>query len=162
MTNMFTSATSFNGDISKWDVSSVTKMDRMFYLASSFKQTLCLAPWVNSKATKTLAFEGTSGSISQTGCTSAPTPASTLVTPQYVSHQPLPERELIVRTSAVKSTLAKTVTCPKCGTFEKSGRTSCCAAGGAWFKNCGGAGNVNVGHRWFEGVEACKRKLVKA
>merc|ERR1719201_3088543 len=47
------------------------------------------------------------------------------------------------------------MTCPKCGTFKKSGRVSCCAPGGAWFKNCGGAGNKNVGHRWSEGTEAC-------
>merc|ERR1712032_1389933 len=46
--------------------------------------------------------------------------------------------------------------CPKCGTFKKSGKVSCCAPGGAWFKNCGGVGNRNVGYRWLDGVEACK------
>ena len=51
--------------------------------------------------------------------------------------------------------------CAKCGRFGKSGRVSCCATGGAWYKNCGGAANKNVDHRWFEGVEACKRKCVQ-
>merc|ERR1712203_897227 len=45
---------------------------------------------------------------------------------------------------------------PKCGTFAKSGRVSCCAPGGAWFKKCGEVGNKNVDHRWFEGTEACE------
>ena len=48
--------------------------------------------------------------------------------------------------------------CAKCSTFGKSGRVSCCAPGGAWFKNCGGDGNRNADHRWSEGVEACKCK----
>merc|ERR1712224_652194 len=39
---------------------------------------------------------------------------------------------------------------------KKSGRASCCAPGGAWYKNCGAAGNSNVDHMWFEGVRACK------
>merc|ERR1712032_1428143 len=50
--------------------------------------------------------------------------------------------------------------CPKCGTFEKSGRNSCCAPGGAWYNNCGGARNKNVDHKWFEGVAACKHTMV--
>merc|ERR1719201_1171673 len=48
------------------------------------------------------------------------------------------------------------MTCPKCGMFEKSGKASCCAPGGAWHTNCGGAGKTNVDHRWSDGVEACK------
>ena len=36
MTNMFKSATLFNNDISKWDVSKVTDMNRMFEKASDF------------------------------------------------------------------------------------------------------------------------------
>merc|ERR1711934_701701 len=61
-----------------------------------------------------------------------------------------------IATSVGTPALTPTI-CPKCGTFKKSGRRSCCAPGGAWFKNCGGAHNKNVDHKWFEGVAACKR-----
>ena len=85
----------------------------------------------------------------------------------YVSRRPLNERELIfwtpiatsVRTPGIASTIAKPMACPKCGTFEKSGRNSCCAPGGAWFKNCGGVLSKNVDHTWVEGVVACKSKF---
>ena len=46
--------------------------------------------------------------------------------------------------------------CVKCGTTKKQGRHSCCARGGTWFKNCGGAGDSQFGHTWSEGVQACK------
>ena len=46
--------------------------------------------------------------------------------------------------------------CPKCGAAKKSGRSSCCAPGGAWFKNCGDAGDTTFNHTWAEGVHACK------
>ena len=45
--------------------------------------------------------------------------------------------------------------CSKCGYFKKSGKRSCCAVGGAWFKDCGDVNNANVNHTWVEGVEAC-------
>ena len=45
--------------------------------------------------------------------------------------------------------------CPKCGTSKKSGKRSCCAPGGAWYKNCGSAGNAKAAYTWFEGVQAC-------
>ena len=69
MHSMFLGAQSFNGDISKCDVSSVTDMNAMFFGAASFKQKLCGAAWVHSKASKDGMFEGSSGSISQTACT---------------------------------------------------------------------------------------------
>ena len=156
---MFCRAISFNGDVSKWDVSSVTNMDHMFDDAHSFGRKLCGAAWVHSKASKKVMFAGSSGSITRKACTSA------------VTRRPLPDRELIVYTPitmsvsmpALTSTTTNTMTCPKCGTFERSGRVSCCAPGGGWFKNCGGAGNKNVEHRWIEGVEACrKRKFTKS
>merc|ERR1719182_1324095 len=46
-------------------------------------------------------------------------------------------------------------TCPKCGT-GKSGKMSCCAHGGSWFRNCGRSGNVKLRHTWYEGIQACK------
>ena len=49
--------------------------------------------------------------------------------------------------------------CPKCGTFKRSGRVSCCAPGGAWYKDCGAFGVKNVAHTWLEGVQVCKRKF---
>ena len=145
MDNMFYRAASFNGDISKWDVSSVTNMNRMFDGATSFKQRLCGAAWVYSRATKKGMFTDSPGSISRRMCQRwlarwgiASTPITTPVT------------ELRVASASM--------VCPTCGTFKKSGRVSCCAPGGAWYKNCGGAGNRNVDHSWLQGVDACKRK----
>ena len=48
--------------------------------------------------------------------------------------------------------------CSKCGTIPKSGKMSCCARGGSWFKNCGGAGNTKLQHTWYEGIQACKEQ----
>merc|ERR1712141_15789 len=69
MPAMFRYARSFNGDISKWDVSSVSNMDSMFQGAILFARKLCGTAWVHSKATKTVMFAGSSGSISRTVCT---------------------------------------------------------------------------------------------
>ena len=57
--------------------------------------------------------------------------------------------------SATPTTIASSV-CRKCGTINKSGKSSCCGRGGSWFRNCGGAGNANVDHTWYEGIQACK------
>ena len=67
----------------------------------------------------------------------------------------------IYLTSVYISTSAVTVTrttpvCPKCAAIKKSGKLSCCAPGGAWFKSCGTSGNSNTEHTWLEGVQACK------
>ena len=67
---MFQGATSFNGDISKWEVSSVSNMKDMFRDAGSFKHHLCGTGWVNSKATKAGMFVGSAGSISKQVCAS--------------------------------------------------------------------------------------------
>ena len=80
MPAMFRWATSFNGDISKWDVSSVANMDYMFWDATFFKRKLCSAPWVHSKARKTVMFAGSSGSIPETVCA-----ASTATSPAFVT-----------------------------------------------------------------------------
>ena len=63
MMRMFTGTTSFNGDISKWDVSRVTNMNGMFFGATSFNQILCGQAWVNSKARQMTMFDGSLGSI---------------------------------------------------------------------------------------------------
>ena len=47
--------------------------------------------------------------------------------------------------------------CPKCGIFKKSGKINCCASGGAWFNQCGDAGDSKFDHTWLEGKESCKR-----
>ena len=46
--------------------------------------------------------------------------------------------------------------CFKCGTTKRTGKLSCCAHGGAWFKNCGDAGDTAFDHTWAEGIQACK------
>ena len=49
--------------------------------------------------------------------------------------------------------------CAKCGIIKKSGKYSCCAPGGAWFKDCGDAGDTNFDHTWTDGIQTCKRRL---
>ena len=51
--------------------------------------------------------------------------------------------------------------CPECGTMKNSGKRSCCGRGGAWFGKCGGAGDANLGHSWYEGIQACKARQFK-
>ena len=45
--------------------------------------------------------------------------------------------------------------CPKCAKMKFSDGRSCCAAGGAWFKECGDIGDPNFEHTWSDGVLAC-------
>ena len=52
--------------------------------------------------------------------------------------------------------------CSKCATIKKSGKLSCCANGGAWFKNCGDPGHPDFDHTWFEGIQVCKDSNSKA
>ena len=99
--------------------------------------------WVHSNARKKEMFEGSSGSIPRTVCRDSVyievrrvkqevyTASTTITTSKHT--------DILTSTSAVVST------CPKCGTFKKSGRVSCCAPGGSWYKNCGGSGNRRIG-----------------
>ena len=61
-----------------------------------------------------------------------------------------------ISTSAVTVVTRTAPVCPKCAAIKKSGKLSCCAPGGAWFKSCGTSGNSNTEHTWLEGVQACK------
>ena len=147
-------------------------MENMFRDAASFKQKLRGVAWVRSPVSKEAMFTGSFGSIPTTRQQASRRPAqrymsrgSTRPTRKVVSRRPIPGRELIVRVAITTPVSTRTLaifsndmTCPKCGMFKKSGRVSCCAPGGAWYKNCGGAGNRNAQHTWFEGTEACKRK----
>ena len=63
-----------------------------------------------------------------------------------------------ILTPADTTTTTTVSECPKCGTIGKSGKTSCCARGGSWFKSCGGAGNARLQHTWYEGIKACKAR----
>ena len=63
---MFNAATSFNGDISMWDVSRVVDMDYMFLGATSFKRNLCDGAWPKSKASKIDMFMDSPGFLSYT------------------------------------------------------------------------------------------------
>ena len=60
------------------------------------------------------------------------------------------------------TTMQSDVACRECGTIEKSGKLSCCARGGSWFGKCGSTANANVGHTWYEGVQACKARQFQA
>ena len=148
MTGMFKSAVLFNGDISQWDVSRVAKMDHMFMNADSFKRQLCGDTWVHSEASKTDMFADSPGSISETVCR-ASSPQRWLARWQVASTSVATP----VTTQGVGSAIMR---CPNCGTFKKSGRISCCAPGGAWYRNCGGIENRDVGHSWQEGIRVCK------
>merc|ERR1719454_1343654 len=132
MQGMFMFAKFFNRNMSRWNTMRVTNMESMFLHAESFKHSLCGPSWVYTKATNNLMFDGSEGSISRTLCTGQP------------------DRELIVRANPA-------TTCPKCGMFKKSGRPSCCAPGGTWYKNCGAAGNKKVSYTWTDGATACKQ-----
>ena len=64
------------------------------------------------------------------------------------------------RSFAAPTSTMDSLACLQCGTAKQSGRRSCCAPGGAWFKNCGDTGDTKFGHTWAEGIHACKRKQV--
>ena len=51
-------------------------------------------------------------------------------------------------------------TCYKCSNTKKSGKRSCCAHGGTWFKNCGNAGDIEFDHTWAEGIKVCEGELL--
>ena len=64
--------------------------------------------------------------------------------------------DISAETSTTKSLNVVSSSCSKCGTLKNSGKQSCCARGGAWFKNCGNDGDAQFDHTWVDGIEACK------
>ena len=68
MRDMFNGALAFKVDVSKWDVSKVRTMSKMFRNAQSFNHNLCGSGWVNSNAIKTGMFGGSFGTISDKVC----------------------------------------------------------------------------------------------
>ena len=63
MDDMFNGATSFNGDLSSWDVGQVTQMYGMFRGATSFNRQLGGAWSGSTAASRTDLFLGSGGSI---------------------------------------------------------------------------------------------------
>merc|ERR1712046_387519 len=59
---------------------------------------------------------------------------------------------------ACKSIRSTSFACPTCGTIKKPGKSTCCAPGGSWFRDCGSAGNVKRRHTWYDGMQACKTR----
>ena len=49
-------------------------------------------------------------------------------------------------------------TCSKCVWNAQASIRTCCARGGAWFENCGEAGDKRFDHTWLEGSQACSGK----
>ena len=83
------------------------------------------------------------------------TATTTATTTQITAATTTPATTTMAATTTATTPL---ITCPKCVT-NRSGKLSCCARGGAWFKKCGDVGDSNVEHTWFDGTRACKGKL---
>ena len=60
--------------------------------------------------------------------------------------------------ATMPDTAQNTITCPKCAVNNR-GRTSCCFRSASWFQKCGDVGDPNFAHTWFDGIQACKRKI---
>ena len=61
-----------------------------------------------------------------------------------------------VPATTVLSAGSSSTECTECGATTRSGKRSCCARGGAWFKNCGDTDDTKFDHTWAEGIRACK------
>ena len=59
-------------------------------------------------------------------------------------------------TTTTSASAVSTKVCPKCGSTRTSGKLSCCARGGAWFKNCGDGDDPKFDHTWVQGIQACQ------
>ena len=66
--------------------------------------------------------------------------------PAY-KHQQSPRLQQCPHITPAAVTMTVSYVCPKCGTIEKSGKISCCGRGGAWYGNCGSAGNKTLATR---------------
>ena len=45
--------------------------------------------------------------------------------------------------------------CSVCATSKHTGKLSCCASGGSWYKKCGSPGDTRFYHTWVDGIQAC-------
>jgi surface protein len=67
MNTMFYGKSTFNSDISRWDVCSVTNMEQMFYGASSFNSNI-ISNWGISSVTSMYAMFNRASSFNQNLC----------------------------------------------------------------------------------------------
>ena len=62
--------------------------------------------------------------------------------------QTIIEREIMVAASSP--------VCPRCAMVKRSGKLSCCARSGSWYKNCARTSDSAFEHTWNEGLAACR------
>ena len=154
MRSMFAGAISFNADISKWNVSQVIGMRGMFHAAISFN--VQISSWNVSRVASMQGMFLAAVSFNQTLC------GASWVKSKANQHQIFAgSAGSISPLACPESTTTSPVTCRKCG-IDKYGYPSCCGFGGAWFKNCGDAGDSKFDHTWSEGIQACKGKRKNA
>ena len=167
MAYMFKGATSFDRKLCgiSW-VRSTARKDSMFLGSSgSISTTVCtptrtFSPTVCTDAILSNTFIDVKRVIKAIYATSTSMRATVPTINPAGTPTGMPTSTPTATSTVAAPVIASSMACPKCGTFKKSGRVSCCAPGGAWFRMCGSDSNANVEHTWIEGLRACKGKLV--